>query len=388
MTAHPAVPLANPLRQYLELREEIDAAIDRVLTRGVFTPDVEVLGFEAEFAEWIGVPHAVGVASGSAALHLALSAIGVGAGDEVVTTANLDISAVAPIAQAGATPIFVDIESASHTMSVLDLERKLSDRVKAIIVVHPHGNPAAMQELVAIAERQNTPLIEDATLSPGGWIGSQRTGSFGTIGCFSLAPTKPLAAFGNVGVVVTRSDVLERRIRVSAHYGFRPDSVAAIRSGAPLALFEYETAGVNASMDELQAAVLRVKLPRIDDWSDRRRAHAALYRSALRHEEGIGVRQMRPIEGARWAPRSFVIEVEHRDRIARLLDRAGVRSALHYVPPLHVQRPFGSARDVGSLPVTERIAEQILCLPVGPELAVEEARYVADALRGAIAEAR
>jgi dTDP-3-amino-3,4,6-trideoxy-alpha-D-glucose transaminase len=378
--------LADPHRQYLELRNAIDDAISAVISRGVFTPDEQVDAFEAEFAAWIGLPHAVAVASGSAALTLALRALGVGPGDEVATTANLDISAVAPISQVGAQPLFVDIEPASHTMSPLDLERRLTTRTRAVVVVHAHGNPAAMSDLLAVAHAAGTPVIEDATLAPGARFGSHRVGALGTVGCFSLAPTKPLGAFGNAGVVVTESAGIAKRVRTLANYGFRADSVAAIRSGTPLATFHYEEAGINASMDELQAAVLRVKLPKIDEWSDRRRSHAATYRVTLADAAGPPVRQVEPVVGAQWAPRSFVIEHARRDDIARLVHERNVRSALNYVPPMHVQGPYGGPSQAGTLPVTERAAEQLLCLPAGPELRPEEVDYAAAALRDTIAQ--
>ena len=383
---NPQIRLADPHRQYLELRSAIDEAIHHVVDRGVFTPDEQVAALEAEFAAWIGLPHAVGVASGSAALTLALRALDVGPGDDVAVTANLDISAVAPISQVGAEPRFVDIDSATHTMSPLKLERRLTDRTRAVIAVHCHGNPAAMSDLVAVASARAIPVIEDATLAPGARVGSRRVGAIGTVGCFSLAPTKPLGAFGNAGMVVTRSAEIAERVRIIANYGFRADSIAAIRAGTPLATFHYDEPGINASLDELQAAVLRVKLSIIDEWSDRRRAHALAYRAALAELTGTAVREMTAGPGATWAPRSYVIEHERRDHIARRLDSQGVRTALHYVPPLHVQAPYGGPSETGTLPATERVSDRLLCLPLGPELTSEEIGYAATIVRDTVAE--
>ena len=379
--------LADPHRQYLELRSAIDDAINAVVGRGVFTPDEQVEGFEAEFAAWIGLPHAVAVASGSAALTLALRALGVGPGDEVAITANLDISAVAPISQVGAQPLFIDIDAATHTMSPSDLERRLTTRTRAVVVVHAHGNPAAMSDLLTVAGIEGLPVVEDATLAPGARVGGHRVGAIGAVGCFSLAPTKPLGAFGNAGIVVTRSENVavggcERwPTTVSG-----AESVAAIRSGTPLATFQYEEPGINASMDELQAAVLRVKLPWIDEWSERRRAHASTYRTKLSELAGTPVRQVDAGAEAVWAPRSYVIEHDRRNHIARLLHGVNVRTALNYVPPMHVQAPYGGPSRVGTLPATERAAAQLLCLPVGPELSSEEIEYAATAVRDAIAQ--
>ncbi len=376
--------LSDPQRQYLELRDDIDDAVATVIGRGVFTPDIQVQALEAEFAEWNGLPFAVGVGSGSAALTLALNALDVGPGDHVAVTANLDISAVAPISRVGAEPLFVDIDPATHTMSPADLERRLTDRTRAVVVVHTHGNPAAMTDLLAVADARSIPVVEDATLGPGARVAGRRVGRHGVIGCYSLAPTKPLGAFGNAGMVVTSSREIADRVRVLANYGFRADSVAAIRSGEPLATFHYEEPGINASMDELQAAVLRIKLSMIDEWADRRRANAGTYRSAFA-AIGDALGQLQIVEDALWSPRSYVIEHDHRDRIARLCNEAGVRTALHYVPPLHVQAPYGEPSRAGSLPATEQASSRLLCLPVGPELSPEEVDFAAAAVRNALA---
>ena len=375
----PLIPLADPRRQYAELKDEIDEVIGAVVDRGIFTPDEQVGALESEFAGWLGSPYAVGVASGSSALTLALRSVGMGPGDEVVITANLDISVVGPITQVGAQPRFVDIEAGSQTMDPEALARSLCRRTGAVVLVHCHGHVAALREILEEATTRGIPVIEDATLAPGAWYADRRVGSFGTVVCFSFAPTKPLGAFGNAGMVVTSSEEVSRRVRTLANYGFREDSIAAIRSGRPGATFRYAEPGINATMDELAAAVVRIKLGKIDEWAGRRRSHAATYRRAL---QDSGDRAVLPAEreGGRSAPRFFVVRIPRRDQVAEVLFADGVRTALNYVPPMHVQPPYGHPGRIGTLPVTERISDELLCLPVAPELGVDEIEYSASRL--------
>ncbi len=379
----PLIPLADPRRQYEELKAEIDEVIEAVVSRGVFTPDEQVGALEAEFAGWMRSPYAVGVASGSSALALALRSVGVEAGDEVVITANLDISVVGPITQVGARPRFVDIEAGTQTMDPEALAHSLCRRTGAVVLVHCHGHVAALRKILDEASSRGIPIIEDATLAPGAWYADRRVGSFGTVGCFSFAPTKPLGAFGNAGMVVTSSEEIARRVRTLANYGFREDSIAAIRSGRPGATFRYAEPGINATMDELQAAVVRIKLGRIDEWAGRRRSYAATYRRVLRDSED---RVVLPVEraGGRSAPRFFVVRTPRRDQIAEMLHADGIRTAMNYVPPMHVQPPYGDPGKVGTLPVTERISDELLCLPLAPELEAGEIEYSASRLAHAL----
>lgn len=379
----PLIPLADPRRQYAELKAEIDEAIGAVVDRGIFTPDEQVGALETEFAGWLGSPYGVGVASGSSALTLALRSVGVGPGDEVVITANLDISVVGPITQVGARPRFVDIEGRTQTMDPEMLARGLRPRTGAVVVVHCHGHVAALREILEEAASHGIPVIEDATLAPGALYADRRVGSVGMIGCFSFAATKPLGAFGNAGMVVTSSEEIARRVRTLANYGFREDSVAAIRSGRPGATFRYEEPGINATMDELQAAVVRIKLRRIDEWAERRRSNAAIYRRALKDS---GDRVVLPAERRRGrsVPRFFVARIPRRDQIAQVLYQDGIRTAMNYVPPMHVQPPYGKPEQVGTLPVTERVSDELLCLPLAPELGVGEIEYSASRLAAAL----
>ncbi|MBU05664.1 MAG: erythromycin biosynthesis sensory transduction protein eryC1 [Dehalococcoidales bacterium] len=373
------VRLSDPRRQYLELQDELDDAIAGVLRRGVFTPDEQVDAFEADVAAWMGLPHAVGVGSGSSALMLTLRALGVGRGDEVAVTANLDISAVSPISQLGAHPLWIDIDPRTHNMSPVDLESRLTPQTRAVVVVHSHGIPAALDDLMCIAGHRNVPVVEDATLGPGASYRGARIGSSGVAACLSMAPTKPLGGLGNAGVVVTHSETVAARVRTLANYGFTSDSIESIRSGLPGATFRYEEAGVNATMDEIQAAVLRVKLRYVDAWADRRRAYSKIYDSILNVFTNEVIGRHETSQGAIAAPRTYVLSHENRDRIAMDLYRERVLTAVHYYPTLHVQPPYGSPKKAGDLPATERVAKRLLCLPVAPELSESDVEYAAQA---------
>lgn len=371
------VRLSDPRRQYLELQDELDDAIAGVLSRGVFTPDEQVDALEADIAAWMGLPHAVGVGSGSSALTLTLRALGVGRGDEVAVTANLDISAVSPISQLGARPLWIDIDPRTHNMSPVDLESRLTPRTRAVVVVHSHGIPAALDELMRVAGHWDVPVVEDVTLGPGARYRGARIGSRGVAACLSMAPTKPLGGFGNAGVVVTHSETVAARVRTLANYGFTSDSIESIRSGLPGATFRYKEAGVNATMDEIQAAVLRVKLRHVDEWADRRRAYSKIYDSILDVFTNEVVGRQETSREAIAAPRTYVLSHEKRDLIAMYLHREGVLTAVHYYPTLHVQPPYGSPEKVGGLPATEGVAEKLLCLPVAPELSESDVEYAA-----------
>ena len=371
------VRLADPRRQYLELQDELDDAIAGVLSRGVFTPDEQVDALEADISAWMGLPYAVAVGSGSSALMLTLRALGVGTGDEVAVTANLDISAVSPISQLGAHPLWIDIDPRTHNMSPVDLESRLTPQTRAVLVVHSHGIPAALDDLMRVAGNRDVPVVEDVTLGPGARYRGARIGSSGVAACLSMAPTKPLGGLGNAGVVVTRSETVAAQVRTLANYGFTSDSIESIRSGLPGATFRYKEAGVNATMDEIQAAVLRVKLRHVDAWADRRRAYSKIYDSILNVFTDEVVGRQESSQEAVAAPRTYVLSHENRDLIAMDLHRERVLTAVHYYPTLHVQPPYGSPEKAGGLPATERIAEELLCLPVAPELSESDIEHAA-----------
>ncbi|MFN8497942.1 MAG: DegT/DnrJ/EryC1/StrS family aminotransferase [Anaerolineae bacterium] len=375
------IPGGRLAQQQANLRPALDAAVQRVVDRAVYTPDVEVAHFEAEFAQYIGVRHAIAVASGGAAVMLALRAVGVGAGGEVISVPNVDISASAPIAHAGGRPVWVDIHPRTYNLDPTQLEAAITPRTRAIVVVHMYGSPAAMRPILTIAERYRLAVIEDASLAHGAMYGGQRVGSLGRIGCFSFSPGKLLGALGEAGIVVTNDAALAERVRVLGAYGFNVASLNAVRRGVIGARFEYEAEGFNAGMDELQAAVLRVKLPHLDGWLAQRRAHAALYRERLAAlEPEYLLLPEDDLEGEA-VYRNFVIRTPRRDALQAYLAGRGIWSGLMYVPPLHVQPVYhGLGYAHGAFPVTEQVTRELLCLPTYPELTRPEIERIVDTI--------
>ena len=258
------IPGNRLAQQYESIRVSLDEAISRVTQRGVFTPSIEVEAFEEEFARYVGVRHAVSVASGSMAVMLALRALGIKAGDEVISVPNVDVAASAPIAHAGGRAIWVDILPRSYNLDPDQLEDQITSKTRAIVAVHMYGNPAEMDRILEIAGRFEIPVVEDAALALGAVYRGQQVGTIGHIGCFSFAPGKILGALGKAGMVVTNDADLAKQVRVLSMYGFHPSSIEATQSGSAGARFEYLVEGFNACMDELQAAILRVKLRHLD----------------------------------------------------------------------------------------------------------------------------
>ena len=363
------IPQADPRAGYLAQKDEIDAAVAGVLARGAYILGPEVQAFEQEFADYIGVGFAVGVASGTDAIVLALKALGVGPGDGVATVSHTATATVAAIELAGATPVLVDVEAESFGMDPAALERLLKAPplpIRAVVPVHLYGRPAPIAEIVALAQRHGAVVLEDASQAHGGMAAGRRVGGFGAAGAFSLYPTKNLGAFGDAGVLVTGDEEIAARARRLREYGWRRRFVA-------------EEPGMNTRLDELQAAILRVKLRRLDEANARRRAIAAAY------DEGLANLPLRlpheaPGETSVW--HQYVIRLGDRDRVRAALAEAGVGTAIHYPAPVHRQDAYARLPvGPGGLPVTEQIAGEILSLPIYPELADEQVAHVIEALR-------
>jgi dTDP-4-amino-4,6-dideoxygalactose transaminase len=345
-------------------RADIESAIQRVLARGEFDWGPEVPAFEQEFAEWSGSAYAVGANSGLAALKLALKAAGIGPGDEVITVPNSDIATTSAIHQVGARAIWVDVEPDTMNMDPSLVEAAITPRTRALLPVHLYGHPADMVALSAIARRHNLFVIEDACLSVGASIEGRPVGSWGDITCVSHAPTKHLGALGSAGTALTHDPDLAERMLLYAGYGQRRDR-ASRRSlvGQPQ---DYLVEGFNERLDELQAAVLRAKLPYVAGWIRLRRANAHAYHDALR-DTGIVLPLERPAYHHTY--RQYVIRVGDRERIQTYLAGAGIATALTYVPPLHLQPAYHSLNyPRGSFPVTEAACDTLLSIPVAPEL--------------------
>jgi dTDP-4-amino-4,6-dideoxygalactose transaminase len=352
---------ANPRAQYLAHKVWIDAAIQRVLDGGRYVLGPEVSTFESEFAAYIGVACGVGVANGTDALVIALKALGIGPGDEVITTAHTAVATVAAIELAGATPVFADIEPDYFTLDPAAVERAISPQTKALIPVHLYGQPAAIPEFVALAKRYGLKLIEDCAQCHGARYAGKRLGSYGDVACFSSYPTKNLGALGDGGAIVTNDAELANRCRLIREYGWAERYVSHIP-------------GQNSRLDELQAAVLRVKLAALDVDNGRRAEVADHYDRALAGS-GLVLPKRRP--NSSHVFHLYVLRSARRDALLDQLRGQGVGALIHYPLPVHRQQAYaGRIRGAGALPETERAAAEVLSLPMYPELSRDEVEQV------------
>jgi len=360
---------ANPKANYLAHRNEIDAAIRRVLDNGTYILGREVGAFEREFARFIGVDHAVGVASGTDALHLALKTCGIGTGDGVITVSFTAVATVAAIEMTGATPVLVDIDPDSYHLDVSQLERAVGQatgpKVKAIVPVHLYGRPAGMDAVMAIAKRHGLFVVEDCAQAHGAACGDRRVGSLGHLGAFSFYPTKNLGAIGDGGAVTTNDPGLAERVRSLREYGWDESRHSLC-------------VGFNSRLDELQAAILRVNLPHLDAENRQRRALAARYTLLLRDS---GVLTPREGTGEQHVYHQYVTRVEHRDSLREHLRERGIGTAIHYQVPVHLQKAYRERLPARKpLSNTERAAREVLSLPMYPELGADAVAEIASAI--------
>jgi dTDP-4-amino-4,6-dideoxygalactose transaminase len=325
-----------------------------------------VESFETAWARYCGTSHAVGVANGTSALQLALTALGIGPGDEVIVPANTFIASVAAVIHAGATPRFADVSDDTLLLTPLTLKAAITHRTRAVIVVHLYGQVPDMAGLLSVASDEGLAVIEDAAQAHGAQWAGQRAGSFGAAACFSFYPAKNLGAFGDAGVVVTSRPEVADRVRALANHGRAHGS----------AHYEHEFVGWNSRLDALQAIVLSGKLAFLEDWTNRRIALAARYRTRLR-ELGIGTVGTDP--EARHVYHLFVVRVADRALIQAELARIGIRTGVHYPVPCHLQPPLRRYAQ-GPLPAAERSAQELLSLPLFPHMADSQVDAVCDAL--------
>jgi dTDP-4-amino-4,6-dideoxygalactose transaminase len=362
-----AIPWASPLAQYRAHRKPIQAAISRVLEGDTYILGGEVESFERAFAEYCGVDHAIGVASGTDALILALRAIGLGSGDEVITVSHTAVATVAAILACGATPVLVDIDPGSYTIDPARIESAITARTKAIIPVHLYGQPAAMDEIAAIGHGRNLVVVEDCAQAAGARHRGRVVGGIGDIGCFSFYPTKNLGAIGDGGIVVTSNDEWAARVRRLRQYGWDE------------ARMPHEI-GVNSRLDSLQAAILSAKLPHLDADNARRAAVARRYDEAF---AGLPLTSPAVSDNGSHVYHLYVIKDANRDRLRAHLSNDGIGSAIHYPAAVHSQKVYAEKAVVPAegLPVTDRLVSQILSLPMYPELTDDEVHQVAASVR-------
>lgn len=361
-----AIPQTSPRAAYLEQREEIDAAVAAVLDSERYIMGPRVAEFERNFADYIGAGHAIGVANGTDALHLALRALGIGKDDVVATVANTAVATAAAIEMTGATVAFADVDDETLLMSPGSLAALMANhRVRAVVAVHLFGGVAPIEEIAEVARQQDAVLVEDCAQAHGATRGTRRAGTFSPIAAFSFYPTKNLGAIGDGGAVVTSDAALAERVRLLRQYGWQDRYVSA-------------TPGMNSRLDELQAAILDVKLGALDRGNARRRTIAAAYRAAL---QGTSMRA--PHDDPGHVYHQFVVRTPERDALQESLRNDGIGTLIHYPVPIHLQPAY---RDrvilpAGGLPVTECAAAEILSLPMFPQLTDAEVGRVCEAVR-------
>jgi dTDP-4-amino-4,6-dideoxygalactose transaminase len=369
------VPMTRLGEEYASMRSGIDEAIQSVLLSGRYTLESELEAFESEFAEYVGVRHAIGVGSGSDALRIAMLLCDLKPGDEVITAPNTDNPTAAAIVQAGAEVVFADVDAETFNIDPEQVASALTARTKVIMPVHLFGQPANMTELCQLAAERGLLVVEDAALALGATHRERRVGTFGDIACFSVAPSKILGGFGDGGVIVTDDQQLAERARVLRNYGHGPGTVldpSSLTGGAEWRVLEH---GFNSRLDGIQAAVLRVKLATLDDRLAARRDAAALYDELLEHTDVI-TPAIAPENVSSYY--GYTILAEHRDELRQALALRGIASRLYYNPPLHKQQAFLQNTGGGaSFPQCERASNRALALPIFPQIEEEEVRFVA-----------
>lgn len=360
------IPFVDLKTQYQSIKEEVNAAVLGVLESSQFVLGSAVAGFEAQFAAYCQASHAMGVSTGTSALHLALLAAGVGPGDEVITTPFTFIATVSAIDYTGARPVFVDIDPASFTIDPQLIEAAITPRTKAILPVHLYGQPADMAPIMAIARKHGLLVIEDAAQAHGAEYQGQRVGSIGDLGCFSFYPGKNLGAYGEGGAVTTNNPEFAHKIRVLRDWG-------AERR------YYHDLKGFNYRLEGIQGAVLGVKMRYIEQWTEARRSHAARYDELL---AGSTYGLPAAVEERRHVYHVYAIRHAQRDALQPYLHDRGVSTNIHYPIPVHLQRAFAElGHQAGDFPHAEQAANEVLSLPMYPELQPQQQDVVIAALR-------
>lgn len=376
MSAPKTVPFIDLSAQMPAVRAEVEQRFNKIIDTTSFILREHCDAFEEEFADYLGARHVIGVGNGTDALVVALKALGVGTGDEVITAANSYVATAEAIVLAGAAPVLVDVDADTFNLDPQLVAEAVTERTAAVIPVHLYGRPANLSPILALAERHGFVVLEDAAQAHGAVYDGRRVADIGALGCFSFYPTKNLGAFGDAGAIVTSDDSLaDRARRLRDHGGLTAD--------------EHLMIAQNSRMDALQAAVLSVKLPHLDMWNAQRRQHAAGY--AHRAEEhGLTDRiVLPPADHPGHVHHIYVTQVPggRRDAVLTSLRRAGVGAGVHYPRPIHLTEAFSHLGLAGQLPVSERLAGEILSLPMYPQLTEDDLDYVIDSLAVALEEA-
>jgi dTDP-4-amino-4,6-dideoxygalactose transaminase len=359
------IPFLDLQAQYASIKTDIQQAVNKVFETGQFVLGEEVAAFESEFARYVGADHGVAVNTGTSALHLSLLAAGIGPGDEVITVPFTFVATVAAIGYTGASTVFVDIDPQSLTMDIAQLEAAITPRTKAIVPVHLYGQPADMDPLLAIARKHGIIVIEDACQAHGAEYKGRRVGSIGDLGCFSFYPGKNLGACGEGGMVVTNNPKYAETVRMLRDWGSSKKYHHVLR-------------GYNYRMEGLQGAILRVKLRHLDAWTDQRRSRAAEYNRFLQNADVVRPQEM---PYARHVYHIYAVRTRDRVELQRTLTSHGVQTGIHYPIPVHLQEAYSDLGYVaGDFPHSERAANEVLSLPMYPELSNIQVEFVSAAV--------
>jgi len=365
------IPLVDLKAQYDSIKDELDAAIHRVVRSGQFILGSEVKAFEDEMAAYCGTKYAVGVASGTDALQLALLACGIKAGDEVITTPFTFIATAESIAKCGAAPVFVDIDPKTYNIAPAQIEYKISKKTKAILPVHLYGQPAAMERILDIARKHNLKVIEDCAQALGAEYKGKKVGSLGDAGCLSFFPAKNLGAYGDGGMVVTNDPEIAEAVRILRVHGSKTT-------------YQHVMHGFNSRLDALQAAILRVKLKHLDRWNELRRSKAALYTRLLSQVDGIEPPYSE--KNCKSSCNYYTVSIKgsrlSRDELHKHLESKGIQTMVYYPLSLHLQEVYKYLKHKsGDCPQSEQAQEQVLTLPMYPELSEERVEEVASEIK-------
>lgn len=359
------IPPIDLKRQYASIKDEIDAAMRRVIDSGWFVGGPETAAFEREFADYCGMQYCVGVGSGSAALNLALRALGVGPGDDVVTVSFTLSATLDAIVDLGARPVLVDVSPQTYTLDPNLLATAITPRTKAVLPVHIYGHPVDVDPILELAARYGLPVVLDACEAHGALYKGRQVASMGTVSCFSFYPTKNLNAYGDAGGIVTNNLALAERVRMLKQHGWDRR-------------FHSAESALNSRMDELHAAVLRTKLTHLDAWNQRRAAIASRFDRAL---AGTGITAAPKADWAQPSYYLYVIATEHRDEARAAFKEAGVSSDVYWPEPPHLQPAFLPLGYAGKLPVTEELCGKVVSIPLFPEMTDAEVEQVCGVLQ-------
>lgn len=372
------IPILDLKRQYDQIGKEVEKEVVEVLRSGSYILGKHNKGLETELAEYVGVKHAVALNSGTDALHLALRALDIGAGDEVITVAFTFVATTEAIGIVGAKPVFVDIDPDTFNIDVEKIENAITPKTKAILPVHLYGQPCDMDVIMDIAKKYDLFVIEDCCQAIGAKFksktGEKMVGSFGDVGCFSFFPTKNLGAMGDGGLLTTNSQLINDRVIALRNHG------GAIR-------YYHEEIGINSRLDEIQAAILRIKFKHIDEWNKKRRENAYRYNELFAN--CADVQTPKELDNTTCVYHQYTVKIPNRDEVHKLLQEAGVGAMLYYPVPLHLQKVHEHLGiGEGSLPVTEDNTKCVISLPMFPELTKEEQNIVVDTLISCIEKSK